>query len=330
MLEADGTYKSYKYIKLNGVKYYYDSNTGTWFSLINGQKMPQQQFKTEYLNSNDFACRYFKEAKEFSTWFFDSGLADLTPRDAVDENGNSISQDLADNNEYGVTTSVKNNFLSDTKIFNRFNIDGVNSSFNDHRLAVIRYTIEKNLSIAISNYNTFTGGASTGFQMPSLTEEEWAQLLNNMSMISFLQGLSIGGKVYNGYSVVTNNKNKEVVTEDSIYIVGNDNNYHMITDKDIGNNGTVTPIRGYLNTDFERSTIDDQNGSKYFYSRPEMACYGSIVAHTNIETSVTDIKQYLAVNPGVAQAYYTALARERYSSFKSNREYDEYLSQFLD
>ena len=57
--------------------------------------------------------------------------------------------------------------------------------------------------------------------MPKLKEDEWDKILNNVSLISFMQGLSIGGKIYNGYSIVTNNTNEEVVTEDSIYIVTN-------------------------------------------------------------------------------------------------------------
>lgn len=322
---------TYTYVKLNGVKYYYDASTGSWFSLMNGEKIPQQPLLNYYQNNNDLAYRYFKEAKDFSDWFFgESGLGDLTPNDAYAEDGRKISETVnePDNNEYGLTTSIKSHFLSTSKIFDG-DIENKASNFNNHRLSVIRYTIEKNLSIAIQNYNTFTGGASAEFQMPSLTEEEWASLLNNMSVISFLQGLSIGGRIYNGYSVVSNNLNKEVVTEDSIYIVGSDNNYHKVTDKDLVD-GTVTPVKGYLNTDFERRIVDDQYGSNYFYARKELGCYGSISGYINLDTSVNDIQVYMQNNPVLAKVYYTGLARERYSAFKANRVYDNYLNNFLE
>ena len=99
-------------------------------------------------------------------------------------------------------------------------IEDPDSNFNQHRLAVIRYSIEKNLSIAIANYNNYTG-VPTELLMPQLKEDEWSKIINNISIISFLQGLNIGGKVYNGYSIINNTKNEEYVSEDSIYIADN-------------------------------------------------------------------------------------------------------------
>ena len=79
-----------------------------------------------------------------------------------------------------------------------YSIEEPQSKFNEHRLAVIKYSIEKNLSIAIANYNNYTG-VKANFQMPKLKEDEWDKIYSNISIISFLQGLNIGGKVYNGY-----------------------------------------------------------------------------------------------------------------------------------
>ena len=47
--------------------------------------------------------------------------------------------------------------------------------------------------------------------MPKLQDTDWEKITANVGMISFLQGLNIGGKTYNGYTIVTNNKNKEFV-----------------------------------------------------------------------------------------------------------------------
>lgn len=315
----------YTYLKLNGVKYYKDINSEQWFSILNGQKKPQGKFLSKYENTNDLAIKFFTEAKEFSDWFYNnSGLSDLRSSDAVDEKGQPLK------NLVNERSAVIYEFNSNQRIFdNSGHLEDSASLFNSHRLAVIRYTIEKNLSIAIANYNNFTQGASANFQMPNLTEEEWAQIMNNMSLISFLEGLNIGGKVYNGYSIINNNKNQEVVSENSIYIVGNDNNYHMVTDKDLVS--TVTPKIGYLNIDFERkSVIGEEDTTKYYYPRRELGCYGSIVAHTNLDVEADSIYEYLgkSTNNKVASVYYTALARERYSSYKASRTYDTYTEQF--
>lgn len=124
-------------------------------------------------------------------------------------------------------------------------IEDPNSLFNQHRLAVIRYTIEKNLSIAIANYNNFSG-VDANFQMPELKEYEWEQIINNVSIISFMQGLSIGGKIYNGYAIVTNTKTEEVVNTDSIYIVTSDGQYHRATDKDLVENYSIYNLQRSL------------------------------------------------------------------------------------
>lgn len=56
--------------------------------------------------------------------------------------------------------------------------------------------------------------------MPELTEEDWAKAMNNISLISFIQGIDIGGKTYNGYTIINNSESKEVVREENIYILG--------------------------------------------------------------------------------------------------------------
>ena len=190
-------------------------------------------------------------------------------------------------------------------------------------MAVIRYSIEKNLSIAIANYNNYTD-VKANFQMPELKEDEWSKIINNISIISFLQGLNIGGKVYNGYSIINNTKNNEYVSEDSIYLADNaDNgNYYKITDASIKNDDEANQGKfiGVLNTDFERRTYTENGIEKYFFPKKQLASYTSIVNQSNIDT-VTDGNLYKYVqNKGyeIAKIYYTALGRERYSMYKTN------------
>ncbi len=311
----------YNYVKINGVKYYLDSD-GSWFTILNGRKNSGQgPFRDE---DNDMAYRYYKEAYEFKQRLQSYGITNLTSADAVNQNGEHLSA-LTDEDGNVIYDFVNGNY----KIFNFDGIEEPDSDFNQHRLSVIRYVIESNLSVALANYNNY-GTGSYEFRMPKLAEEDWDRILNNVSLISFLQGLSIGGKIYNGYSVINNNKNEEVVTEDSIYIVpdiNNDNDsYHRVTDKDLTVNSNS---RGVFNIDFERKSIatDSSETTYYYYPHRQLGCYNCYVAQTNVVT-VSNIYQYLDSHSDIAKVYYTALGRERYSMYKSFRNPEEHLNQF--
>ena len=160
--------------------------------------------------------------------------------------------------------------------------------------------------------------------MPKLNEDEWSKIINNISIISFLQGLNIGGKVYNGYSIINNTKNNEYVSEDSIYLAdqADDGNYYEVTDKSLDNNKTYV---GVLNTDFERRTYTDGNGlTKYFFPKKQLASYTSIVNQSNVDTIDNgNIYEYIQKKGGnIAKAYFTALGRERYGQYRTNNNYE--------
>lgn len=321
----------YEYKKINGVKYYYDRNADNkWFSILNGTKYWQGEFS----DTDSAAINYYKEAYDFKERVKGYGLDNLKGSDAVDENGEKLVE-LDENGNKTDTPKLGNYTIFDFNNGSK-SIEDPNSNFNQQRLAVIRYSIEKNLSIAIANYNNYSG-VTTDFQMPELKEDEWDKIINNVSIISFLQGLSIGGKVYNGYSIITNNKNQEVVNEDSIYIVTeniNDNTttYHRANDKDLLDN-TYTSENiiktGVLNIDFERkSNINSSGQTIYFYPQTSLGCYSSIVNQTNVEAT-DNMYEYIANKGGtLAQVYFTALGRERYGMYKTNNDPDEIKAKF--
>lgn len=246
--------EKHEYIKLNGVKYYKENNnpsSNTWFSILGERKYSKEYFDSN--KTNQVAKKYYEDANNFTNRIRNEyNLNDLTGAFAVDDSGN--------------TTNTLKSKLGTYKIFKsdlpNTSIEDPNSNFNQQRLAVIRYCIEKNLSIAIANYNDYSG-VTANFAMPELREDEWDKIINNISIISFMQGLSIGGKMYNGYSIVTNNKNQEVVNEDSIYIVTNDNYYHRANDRDLLNNNVIIS-KGVLNIDFERKTSTTSNGQTIY------------------------------------------------------------------
>lgn len=318
--------RKYEYVKINGVKYYHDVyGQDRWFSLLNGEVYYQDNFTAKKTTA---AKEYYAKAKKFKEDIIGIyKLGDLTSAHAVDENGNKT-----------LDTALANTKVFDFGSMAGTSIEDPNSQFNQHRLAVIRHVIERNLSIAISNYNNYSGGITTDFQMPKLKEDEWEKIINNVSIISFLQGLNIGGKIYNGYSIITNDKNEELVKEDSIYMVTpNDNQYHRPNDKDLKNQ-TSSNIYGALNVDFERKSITSKEDGKIRYYIPQQnngvlitGCYGSIIGARNI-TQTDNLYQYMqqiaTSNRALATAYYTALGRERYSMYKTNNDPDKLKKDF--
>lgn len=325
--------KTYPYIKINGVKYYKDTD-GTWFSLFSRKKVKQDSLGN--LTTDDSAFRFFEEAYKLKEFIVEKELANLTPNDA--KLGDSI-REIKDDRGDTVYKFEGNEKIFDYGVTGR-SIEDTNSNFNQHRLAVIRYVIEKNLSIAIANYNTYANNVKTNFQMPRLKEDDWDKLLNDISVISFLQGLNIGGKVYNGYSIINNNKNEEVVTEESIYIVTDDNYYHLVSDLDLSNSNTKI-VTGVLNVDLQRKQIidtdignySDANGSlRYYYPKSYMACYNCIVGQSKIN-NIEDAKSVFEYvektgNDKLKEVYYTTIARERYSMYKVSRNAIEFKNSF--
>lgn len=288
-----------EYNKINGVKYYYDKNNKNVFSIINGKRYNEPNFNEDDFKNNQNAKNYYKESVEFKKRLEeDYELLDLK------------------------TSNASEKIYGDYKIFegikygSSVSIEEPNSNFNQHRLAVIRNSIETNLSVAISNYNNYLGSDKANFQMPKLKEDEWDKLLNNISIISFLQGLNIGGKIYNGYSIINNNKNEEVVSEDSIYIAG-DTYYYNVK----GNELSDDNFEGVLNIDFERRSVIDKEGVyNYYFPKKQLADYKTVVSMTGIN-SEENIYKYLdkEENKKLARIYYTALGRERYSMFRTNK-----------
>ena len=325
--------KKYPYIRFNGTKYYYDEDNQRVFYFLNGKmvehkqgtaEVPNETFDTYHalITNNDFAKRYEIEAYEFTNKIKNgelSALKDLEYKDAmdftIDSNGDTIFTNVCGEDE----TKIFDFNDPNGNIAN--NIESVKSNFNQHRLQIIRNKIRTNLAIAVANYNS---AQSVQFEMPELSEEEWSHIMKNISLISFVQGLDIGGKIYNGYTIVNNSDSKEVVREENIFIIGKDGFYHRIGDKYLldGNNIGDTDIpaksAGRLNLDFNRQNALDENENKiYYYTLKYYASYTSVISQNDCEV-YDDIYVYVAQqNNELKQAFYTALGRERYGMYKT-------------
>lgn len=292
-----------KYIKKNGTKYYTDGSKV--FSVLNGKAIMQNNVSISEINSNRNAINYYIEAYELQQ-FIKKYLSDLSTSDIVNKTGNE--------------------YYNIGKIFEDWrNIESETSKFNTHRIDVIKNSIVRNLSIVISNFNNYSG-VTTNFQMPRLTDEDWDKIMRNISIISFLQGINIGGKIYNGYSIITNTKNEDIVMPDSIYILTkNDNTFHKITEK--GLNGQGSNILGIFDINLERRNIENSRGELMYYYPAFPAngtlSYGSIVSQDNIAKLANQtLNDYInnSCDNNLKKVYYTSLGRERYGLYRQKLE----------
>jgi len=276
-----------------------------------------------YSNS---AAQYYADAKEFSEWLT-LYLGDIEQGNAKDANGNTIEFSTNVGTEKIFEFSPKNNPL----------VEG--STFDEHRKAVIRKSIETNLLTAIANYNSGSGGTYE-FQMPIFTEEDWDKLLNNISISTFMQGVPIKSKYFNNYCVITNNKNEEVVTRETIYVLAENTKTglveaHLPTCVDLIDNEHRI-IGAYNLIDYERQTIVISEGNEvHYYPKAYQKCYTCIV-NISINYEINDIIQgnLNKYNPNtdtyekiitkneyvksLRTTYLKALARERYDLYRTN------------
>lgn len=308
---------------------------------------------------SDNARKYYSESLDDITTDFNGNsisftnwvkkyLGNITAKDAVDSDGNPIK--TVDDETNGNSTVGFSSDLGDTKIFDISETNNPldsGSAFNEHRRNVIRRTIETNLVSAIA---TFTAHTVIGYEfaMPTLSEEEWNKIENNVCMLTFLEGIPIGAKVYNNYCVVSNNTNQETVGNDSIYIVDSNGEYHKPGClKLIENlkNGSVTINGAYASSEFERKTVsitgEDSNAhsqlmgtdaGKYAYYYPEAytPCYYCMVSASQTYSTdniiVDNIKdengnKVNITNLGgtnLRRIYLTALARSKYNLYVTN------------
>ncbi len=233
----------YSYIIYNNKKVYKETirngNTDNmqyfWYDNYKKTYLAGEQVNLEkYIKNNNVgfksisAYEYYKSAKEFSEWV-NNNLGNITQKDVIktDSNGNSTIGN--DTNYLSENTGNSKIFATSGKSDNDPMLS--NSIFNNHRIAIIRKSIETNLTTAIANYNT-QSGSNYEYVMPVINDVDWYKIVNNVSIAAFMQGIPIGQKYFNNYSVITNTKNEEVINSQSMYILerndGGDLEYHQV------------------------------------------------------------------------------------------------------
>ena len=233
-----------------------------------------------------------------------------------------------------VQTHVKSTYYH-SRVFDLSNTDNdpelESSSFNRHRIDVIISSIESSLVTTIANFNSFIGG-TYDYTMPVLSELDWDRICNNVTVVSFMQGLTIGNfKYYSSYAIVANTKVKDFISKDTIYVQDSNSNtadYHNPKCLDYKKENHANVI-GYRNLDYDRKSckvpsIDGTGGSEFFYyPQQNPLAYECVVSLNNniyttdelINGTVSDGKSPL--NQEVRRAYVSALAREKGNGYKT-------------
>ena len=299
-------------------------------------QLPYKYLKGENNQSN----KYYSLNNEWYDYSTTGKLQKVTNQQIINELGTNTADksakkyvEEAKNFTMGVNTHLGNlRGYSYLKIDSNNNPDNYSSAFNEHRRQVIKDSITTNLQATLTNYK----GNIDEFQMPELDETEWDKIMNNVSLISFMQGLPLQNKYYRGYSVVTNTQSREFVNPNEIYLIEGDK-YHKITCKSNKNSNNIKGV--YRNTTFVRkkytynNTTTNTTEDRFYYMHNESnqnltGCYECIVTSSNtyksIEEAITgekdengNIKSNTSVSDVAKKAYYTALYRERYVNYKS-------------
>ena len=257
---------------------------------------------------SDSAKEYYQNAREFTNWV-NTTLESITQANAYvfDSKTNSYITP-----EFDTDLGTKSLFLTSNDNDPLKEL----SAFNEHRMSVIKLSIEKSLITAIANYNSHSQ-VGYEFQMPKLNANDWYKLENYVSMVAFLEGMPIKAKIFNNYTVVSNNSNNQMINQDAIYAIDNQGIYHAYGCSEAG--GINNSNRYYYITDFKAKSVDvtgekqtavkqlNNNGAgdiEYYYPQSYQACYKCLVNYLgNIDKETFQNKN---------QDYLIALGRLKY------------------
>ena len=308
------------------------------------------------------AFKYYKEAQEFSNFFVNlvNGQSNI---EVVTETYNNQLNYTALNTETGEEVPVHSR--ATYEIADVFNITATDndpetesSLFNEHRMDVIISSIESNLMSIIANFNIHNNSGFE-FSLPVLSEDDWYKITNNVTVVSFMQGIPIGNyKYYSNYVIVANTLSKEFVSRDGIILRETESGVRETDTNGIYHNprcltlNTDDPsnLTGYNVIDYEQqlTSYDEvdpsshatvQTLSFYYYPHSGSGAYECVIGKQDILFSTDNLILGTAFSsqndayegsttrtPGnnVRKAYITALAREKYALYKISDYFNLY------
>lgn len=287
------------------------------------------------------AKAYYVKACQFSRWVNDN-LRNITAEDAKDniiDGGKPIEvyERNSDGSE-GKTEIFKGNTaqIFNTRENNNNNPENLEDAFSQHKNEVIRYSIQLNLESSIARYNQSFFGLKHGYdlKMPVLDALDWEAITNKVTMVTFMQGMIVGNKVFNDYSVVSSDKNKQLVDVNEIYYFNTGSSgsaeYHRLDcPKLVEESKTLgyDKIRGYKAIEYDVYKSKESNGDIKYEFGEEIngyrsnltggltACYECIVGGNYTPDNLTNRYNLLF-------AQYEAIGRERNKHYKVNSYMD--------
>ena len=297
------------------------------------ERLNEYQYRLDLVS----AAVYYAKAEIFSDWVY-SYVGDLRENALVEISGQNYESIK------GIEQVTYDFSGSDAVIFN---VEGetvtgkteiaIDSNFYTHKINVIRNSIQYNLNLAMSTYNMNTTEAYS-YSMPVMTNDEWQQILSNVSIVSFMQGMKCGLKTYNNYMIVSSTNNEIVTSPEHIYYVQKDNfndentEYHSINcqklmDADsvynpVGSGGSgYTQYLSFSSKEVKYDKIYDKYNTilPYKYDHKNLACYDCVNDGNYNTTNIFD-----ETNPdytrfaNLRRAYYIAVAKERNDIYKMN------------
>lgn len=297
------------------------------------------------------AAVYYAKAAIFSQWVAEN-LSDLKVNSIQDISGLNYTtyQEALVDEMSGNTNSHLDVWKDTSKVFNF--TDGnddcgsteirKDSSFYNHKLAIIRNSIQYNLNLAMSSYNkhvyyndseTYKFDKNIDYAMPIMQEAEWEQIMNNVSIVSFMQGLECGLKVYSNYAVVSSSNNEIMTTPENIYYATvenfNDENseYHKYNcnkmveaNKNLPEGTNPYNYISFTSKEVKYDKISTKSTSlRYAYDHKNLACYecindGNYMGQNIFDTDNGEYSQFA----NLRKAYYIGVAKERNDIYKMN------------
>ncbi len=292
---------------------------------------------------------YYSKAYIFSEWVNEylcdaskDGGCEILENNLVEVSGQKYSTIKG-------VESLEFDFNTNSRVFDFTGTDPVSvteiptdCAFYQHKLNVIRMSIQYNLNLAMSTYNN-NESYLFEYEMPVIQAGEWEQILTHISITSFMQGLKCGFKTYNNYKIVSSTNNDILTLPEEIYYVPKENfndetsEYHRINcskliqgDKDSSYNAEYMAFSS-KEVKYDKIANKNRDNMNYEYDHKNYACYDCINdrnyfnrdtngdnildAQINIfDTTDTEYNNY----KNLRKAYYMGVGKERNDTYKMN------------
>ena len=305
--------------------------------------------KLEESLENLSAITYYIKAQIFSNWIYDNlgknglKITEDNLQDDLSINNDDFTTDLSED-----APAFYHNFSGSTRLIFDESQDpeNIESNFASHKFDVIRNSIQYNLNLALSIYDRMT---DMDIKMPVISDTEWEKILNNVSIVSFMQGFNCGLKQYNNYAVVSSTNNELTVIPDEIFYV-NRNAYNVgdiydIEDVyepeeehignaiyhriDCENLEDTSDLISFRSKEVKYDKIYDKSLGRYKYDHKNFGCYNCIL-NSNYLKRINPISEYnpvmgynnkvipSALTQNKRKAFYRAIGKARQNIYKTN------------